>query len=71
MFRLLKGVLVGALFCFVLLRVAFLFRLLGNGHSHASEVFGDKLHKRISVRSVRKFFLTPVRRQIYQDKPGK
>lgn len=36
MFRLLKGVLAGALFCFVLVRVALLFRLAGNGYGHAS-----------------------------------
>lgn len=41
MFRLLKGVLVGALFCFVLLGIALLFRLPGNRHGHASGSLGD------------------------------
>lgn len=41
MFRLLKGVIVDALFCFALLRVALLFRLPGNRHGHASGSLGD------------------------------
>lgn len=41
MLRLFKGVLVGALLCFVLLRVALLLRSPRNRHGHASGSLGD------------------------------